>query len=172
MKRKKSKRKISTGVVIGLIAIGINIITVSVYIYQTNIMREQQHASVWPYLEWRSIYNQNDGFMLQVRNNGVGPALITSSKMRINGEDFLAIDSLLIEMLGTTSFPYLKGEINNRVLPAGQSINLIKSEDPKWSELLFGNLRSHQFELEINYESIYGDKWICEGLTVYQIDPN
>ena len=162
----KGRKKISTGLIVGFIAIMINIITVTVYVYQTNIMQSQQHASVWPYLEWRILYNQNDGFKLRIKNNGIGPALIKQSSMRLEGDEITDLDTLFSRLLGTSRFPHLTSEIENRVLPSGESINMIASNDPKWSELLFINLRQYNFELEICYESIYKDQWTCKGMEV------
>ena len=94
----KKNKKISSGVKVGLIAITINIITVAVYIYQTNLMQKQQHASVWPYLEWRIIYNQDDGVVLKVRNNGVGPAIINKAAIKLNNM-IKVVDPIWAELL-------------------------------------------------------------------------
>ncbi|WP_106792640.1 hypothetical protein [Aquimarina sp. Aq78] len=159
-------KKISSGVKVGLIAITINIITVAVYIYQTNLMQKQQHASVWPYLEWRIIYNQDDGVVLKVRNNGVGPAIINKAAIKLNNNPVPVLDSLFSKLLGTTQFPHLTAEVQNRVLPAGESINMIKVVDPKWAELLYAKVNESNFEMKICYESIYEDQWVCTGTIV------
>ncbi|MFY0687196.1 MAG: hypothetical protein JXQ90_08530 [Cyclobacteriaceae bacterium] len=162
------KLKMETGVLVGIIAITINIITVTVYVYQTSIMQSQQHASVWPYLEWNAAYNQMDGFTLKVSNKGIGPALIKQVNMSIGGEEINTLDSLYMRVLGTTFFPHLEGSIDNRVLPAGQSVRLIVSTDPLWSEKFYYQLLEVPFEMEICYESIYGDQWTCKGVEVVE----
>ncbi len=168
----KSKKKLNTGVIIGLIAISINLITVFVYIYQTNLMQKQQHASVWPYVEWKTVYNQNDGFVLMVSNNGIGPALISKTAIRLNGESQPNLDSLFVKLLGTTEFPHLSNSLQKRVLPANSSLNLIETEDPKWSELLFIACLDNNLEIEICYESIYKDQWISLGNEVIETNCN
>lgn len=90
----RTRFKIDTGIAIGLAAILINIITVSVYMVQANIMKNQQHASAWPYLEWLLIYNQEEGLKLEVKNNGVGPAIIKNTTFLLNGQP-MPLDSLL-----------------------------------------------------------------------------
>ena len=150
-----------------MIAIAINIITVSVYVYQTNIMQLQQYASVWPYLEWRALYNQDDGFRLLVSNNGVGPALIKNQTMRLDGEE-IVLDTLFSRLLDTTYFPHLISEIQNRVLPPGESINMITIKDERWSELFAYRLSESSFEMEICYESIFKEQWICKGTEVVE----
>ncbi len=48
----ETKRKIDTGLMVGLFAIIISVATLFVYIYQTRLMQAQLHTSVWPHLEW------------------------------------------------------------------------------------------------------------------------
>lgn len=169
---KKSKKKISNGVKIGLLAIIINLITVFVYIYQTNLMQEQQHSSVWPYVEWKAIYNQEDGFKLRVANNGIGPALIVNTNIKLNGEKQANLDSLFTNLIGTHKFPHLVGDTEKRVIPANSSYNLFKTSDDKWSELLYSAYLKNKFEMEICYESIYRDGWISKGSEVVESNCN
>ncbi len=165
---KRKLRKISNGVKVGLIAILINLITVFVYIYQTSIMQEQQKASVWPYIEWESTYNQNDGFKIRVSNNGVGPALITKMKIKLNNEVQPNLDSLVSRLVGTTSIPHYKNVFQKKVLPANSSLYLIKSNDHTWSELLFMACQNNKLEIQICYESVYKDQWVSTGAEVIE----
>ena len=126
-------------------------------------MQKQQHASVWPYIEWKSVYNQIEGFKLNVSNNGIGPALIINKTIKLNGELEPNLDSLFSKLIGTSKFPHLTDNIQKKVLPANSSINIFKTTDPKWSELLFVAFQNNNFEMEICYESIYKDKWTSTG---------
>jgi len=168
LKIKKKLKKIDNGVIIGLTAIIINLITVFVYMRQTNLMQQQQHAAVWPYIEWKTTYNQNIGFKLMISNNGIGPALITNMRIKLNDEVQPNLDSLFSELIGTKKFPHLATNIQKKVLPANASINLIETTDPKWSELLFIACQKNNLEIEICYESIYKDKWISTGMEVLE----
>lgn len=164
-KPQKQKNKLDTGVIIGLTAIVINLITVSVYIYQANIMREQLHASSWPYLEWLLIFNQETGLKLELTNNGVGPALIKDVQMKLNGKE-VKPDSLFIELLGTTAFPHLTSRVENRVLSSQSSIRPFQIVNQEWASKIFLKLNSSKFEFKVCYESIYGDKWATTGTSV------
>ncbi len=164
--RERPQNRMDRGLMVGIIAIAINIITVSVYVFQTRIMQREQHATVWPYLEWRVGYNQDDGFALRVANKGVGPALIVNSAISLDGEEIQELDTLLLRMVGKTYFPHLTSSVDNRVLPAGESIYLLRSGDPMWGELLFAAFQEHDFDWSICYESIYGEQWQCLGTEV------
>ena len=151
---------------VAILAVVINIITVSVYIYQTDIMQSQQHASVWPYVEWRGVYNQETGYKLQIRNNGIGPALIKSALFYFDDQAVSHPDSLMVKLLGTDRFPHLTDHIENRVLPAGEVVNLIEIKDDQYAGLLYMNQLKGNFSYEICYESIYKDAWMSKGTTV------
>ena len=161
----RQKRRLDTGVIIGLIAILINLITVSVYIYQARIMREQLHASSWPYLEWLMVFNEETGLKLELTNNGVGPALIKDVSMKLNGKKIKS-DSLFIELLGTNSFPHLTSRIDNRVLSSQNSIRLFQVVNSEWAQKIYLKLNSSNFEFYVCYESIYGDRWTTTGTNV------
>ena len=68
---------------IGIAAVVINIITVSVYMYQAYIMQEQQHASAWPYVEWLPSFNE-ETYFIEITNNGIGPAIIKNMNIQLD----------------------------------------------------------------------------------------
>ena len=163
--RQSHKFKMDHGVTVGIIAIVINLITVSVYIYQANIMEKQQYAAAWPYLEWLLICNQEEGLKLEVKNNGVGPAIINNTTVQLNGQS-LNLDSLLNYIAGTNNFPRLTSVIKNRVLPANGSIRPFQIKNIAWAERMYYELVAQKFEYKICYESIYGQQWVSSGTTV------
>jgi hypothetical protein len=161
----KQKSKIDTGIWIGLVAIVINVITVSVYMYQAQIMQSQQHASAWPYLEWLTSYNEEQCY-IEIANNGIGPAIITTVAVKVNGKQMDNMDSLFTNLIGTTRFPHLTSTVQNRVLPAGKTIRIFQVNNEIWAGKVFMALQASHFELEICYESIYGESWTCSGTNV------
>lgn len=161
----KTRFKLDTGIAIGLAAILINIITVSVYMVQANIMKKQQHASAWPYVEWLLIYNQEEGLRLEVKNNGVGPAIIRKATFLLNGQP-MPLDSMLSQAAGTTNFPRLTAVLENRVIPANGMIRPFQIKKIEWAERMYYETLSEKLELKICYESIYGEQWVSVGTQV------
>ena len=155
------------GLWIGIMAIVINIITVSVYMYQARIMQTQQHASAWPYLEWLPSYNE-ETYYIEITNNGIGPAIVKNVAIELDGKSFPTIDSLFVQLVGTSHFPHLTSTIRNRVLPAGKSIRLFQINGDKWAGIVFIEMRKHEFKMSICYESIYGEAWTSEGVEVME----
>ncbi|PHN04865.1 hypothetical protein [Flavilitoribacter nigricans] len=163
---KPPKRKIETGLLLGIIALLINIITVTIYISQTSIMRSQQRASAWPRLEWEIGYIQDEEFALEVTNNGIGPALIKSIAIKLDGETLDHLDSTYTRLMGGKNFPHLSNPLENRVIPPGKTIRPLEIGDPILASNFFFTLQQHQLEYSICYESVYGEQWTCNGLTV------
>ncbi len=167
-----ARKTINNGVIIGLIAILINLVTVFVYIYQTDLMQEQQKASVWPYVEWQYTYNQNEGFKIVISNKGIGPALITHKRIKLNNKVQPNLDSLIAELVGTSQIPHYKNDFQKKVLPANSSFYLVRSTDAKWSELLFMACMENKLEMELCFESVYKDQWISTGSEVMKKNCN
>lgn len=170
-KSKTPKKKIDSGVLIGIIAIIINLITVSVYIYQANIMQTQQYVSAWPYLEWTMRYNNTEGLEIVVSNNGIGPAIIKGERISLNGQVMSKWDSVIVEIAGTRLLPFSRSYANNRVVPAGASLSVLKVNDPRWSEIIYFDSTFQQtFEYQLCYESVYGESWVTKGLEVIEAE--
>lgn len=159
--------ELDKGLWVAVLAILINIMTVGVYIYQANIMRTQQHASAWPYLEWLPSYTE-DQYAVAVYNNGIGQALIQSVSLRLNDNEIPNIDSVFVLLVGTSYFPHLISTVENRVIPANASIKLFQINSAIWAEKIFGAMQSNKFEFEICYQSIYGESWTCKGTQVIE----
>lgn len=167
VKSETTAPKRDIGLWIGIMAIVINIITVSVYMYQAHIMQTQQHASAWPYLEWLPSFNE-ETYYIEISNNGIGPAIIKNVDLNLDGKHYASIDSLFVQLTGTIHYPRFTSTVQNRVLPAGKSIRAIQINSPKWAEYVFMELRKHELKLSICYESIYGDAWTSEGRKVVE----
>jgi hypothetical protein len=162
----KPKRR-DIGLWIGIMAIVINIITVSVYMYQAHIMQTQQHASAWPYLEWLPSFNE-ETYYIEITNNGIGPAIIKNVAIELDGKTFPTIDSLFLELVGTSYFPHYISTVQNRVMPPGKSIRIFQINNAKWAGTVYSEFGKHEFKMSICYESIYGDAWTSEGMEVVE----
>lgn len=163
----KKPRFFKTDVIVAFAAVLISVMTLFVYIYQTRLMREQQHISVWPYLEWYMTKRTDEGFYLSVVNKGVGPAIIKSTSLSLDGKAITTREYLskLVGKLDTLSIFY--NEVNKRVIAPGEEIRLFQIYNPEISKSLPPNVFART-QYEICYCSIYGDCWTSKGLTVVE----
>lgn len=161
----KPPKKLDTGLIVGLSAIFISIATLFVYIYQARIMVKQQHASVWPRIEW--VRSNVNGTFVEVVNKGIGPAIIKNSTFKLDGKEYSTVDKMLNELLGQPqNFDAITSFISGRVMSPGESFKPFVVLDSVNAHKLDSVLSNRQFELEICYCSIYDDCWTTTGVMV------
>jgi hypothetical protein len=161
--------------IVSFSAILISLATMGVYIYQTHLIQKQQGASVLPYLMiGTSSYNPGH-FVVQLSNDGLGPAMIEEVNVYFHNKKYqdcdiptffwrknpIKKDSTL--MNGVTYGNIGKGQL----IPANKTLNLIEiSENKQVAKSLSGYFWETEkpVELEIVFASIYGEKWSVKGV--------
>ncbi len=156
---------------IGLSAMFISICTLIVFLYQTNLIKKQQYASVFPYLELghSGIFTKN--YNLNLENKGIGPALITDVQLRYKNT---ILDKSLYEFVQSkisksdSVSAHYSSIYAGRLISPNESIELIgvDAKDEESSGIIYEILNDSDLELIITYESIYEEKWqIKKGST-------
>jgi hypothetical protein len=74
---------------IAIAAVLVSGLTAGTLIYQTRVIGDQFSATIWPYLSVSTTYDPN-GETIEVTNDGVGPALVRSAQLRVDGRDVRA----------------------------------------------------------------------------------
>lgn len=67
------------------IALLMSTITAAAMVYQTRVLQDQFAATVWPYLSVNRYYGPHN-LEIHVENQGVGPALIRSAQVVVDGK--------------------------------------------------------------------------------------
>lgn len=155
----RKTRKINVELLLGLSATFLSFAALIVSVFQTKIAREQQHASVWPYLS-ASFSNAENSYAYKVSNFGVGPAIIRNVSWEMG-------DSVY-----SSTFDFIRGEIgfpkglgrsemeSGYVVPANNSLALIEVYDnDSLSRLMEKKLTSSSFRLRLIYSDVYGNCW-------------
>ena len=158
-------------------AVVTSIFTILVFTYQTMLIREQNRMSVFPYLTLGYNYTIKEFSYLAV-NKGVGPALIKSIKITDKEKDTVydSVQSYVADLRSRIAsdvkgkFIYYHSYLGKgRLIPANSEVEAIKIAVKNTSEKdtvlehkigLF--LEAFDFKkafIEVEYESIYGEKW-------------
>jgi hypothetical protein len=169
----KTKPEWRFDIIISVCAMLVSVATFGIYLYQTKIIREQAHASVYPHLEIERRYgSQKDPhFILVAKNVGIGPAFLKSMEIKYrdsvyyskNYDGNLPIVFLREILPSDDKFPFLGvGGTIPMVIPAGEKemfliLNSKKYEDMK---LLVGIF--DEAKIKICYSSVYKDYWTVE----------
>ncbi len=158
---------------LALTALFVSIVTLVIFIRQTNIMDEQSRRSVMPYLiiEWNS--SEADTLIsIRLENHGIGPAIISRRTFFYQGETHdMEFNEFLLEYI-----PEMKDVriISSSSVEPGFSI---PAGDHREIITVGGNIESYQkfqkimahltegsdFNYDIRYESIYEDAWLLQG---------
>lgn len=143
---------------------------------EANLMRSQQKASVWPYLDVTASFSYADKISVTyaIENKGIGPALVNKIKFLENGEeissDYTSILNLLLSTLAAQgnidekNVNLSTGINNNVVLSPGERMTLLSLVVDRFEEdqgAIVQFFRSHSFS--VCYSSIYKDSWMVEG---------
>ena len=160
--------------VLSLSAMSISFITLLIFIYQTNLMSRQNALSIMPYLDIHTtVDNGNSTFVLSLKNQGVGPAIIESVHFEYEEKshnlqdyqndmfDFLqskipALDS--IQEISTASLE------RGMAIPANTSYTIIAVRNAKRDfEQITQTLEqmlAEGLDYKIVYKSIQSEKWV------------
>ena len=157
-------------ILLAAVAFFVSAATLGVYLYQARMMRAQQHASVWPYLE--AYFSKVDDYRIAVRNKGVGPAIVRKVEMSLDGKPLPDNAALVAAVLGKEAdLAYQNASLEGRVLAPGEEVVLFRIPDLKAALAFQAQQHKHQFGLKITYASVYGDCWVSDGAKVQALPP-
>jgi len=147
-----------------LIALVISVIAMFTSIYEANIMKTQQKSMVWPYLSLGVSYSDT-GFSIRVFNNGIGPALVKSVEVKVDGEPVETMLDMVNKLMpdnDSLGYNILRQQrIRNYVFKPGEEVEVIgftwNQETRKLASLI-----DQKVHMRICYESVLGESWIYD----------
>jgi hypothetical protein len=80
---------------IAIAALLVSAFTAATLLYQTRVIGDQFAATIWPYLSVGTTYNTN-GETIEVANDGLGPALVRSARLTVDGVVVRAWDDYVL----------------------------------------------------------------------------
>lgn len=136
-------------------------------VYQTRVLQDQFSASVWPYLSVENdVYTHSTSIHLV--NQGVGPALIRSAQLLLDGKPLEGWTlPFFRQLLGTSLVRGAHLELGDSTvdastaLRAGDSMQLIALKSPQIPLRLVTS--THDVELRFCYCSINGKCWTLDS---------
>jgi hypothetical protein len=154
--------------IVALAATLVSIMSLAVYIFQAQLMMEQQHTSVWPYVEWTTTYinDDNQEFYISVINKGVGPALVKDTRLYLDGKVYKYNDykGFLKNLLGegrSDSLWILYSVVDNRVMAPGEEVKIFHVKSWRGKRIPVVDYKRYKYTL--CYCSVYKDCWTTDG---------
>jgi hypothetical protein len=161
---------------IALAALLVSALTAGTLVYQTRVIGAQYAATIWPYLSVGATYDL-DGETIEITNDGVGPALIRSAKLSVDGKELsswndyirvLASDPSLRGNFLQTRAAFLRGSGPREALSMS-SIGPATTLRPGETDTLFRlalagtvsaeALHKHAVSMDFCYCSLNGSCW-------------
>ena len=140
--------------IVAVSAAFIGVAALAVSAYQAFISREQQRASVWPRIEIL-MSNSPTTFRLTLRNAGIGPALIETAEVRVDGR----ARSTWEDVLTTLGVPteHSKGKLSDRVLSPETEQDVFSPEAEAAAAKLWES--GGRVDVWVCYCSVYHECW-------------
>ncbi len=155
--------------ILSVCAILISLGTFFSIVYQNQLLKKQQSASVLPYLEiWNS--QSKDRYQLVLLNNGIGPAFITNIRVyhmekSHDMDPYVFLKTVLNPDDTIKRTIYYSNILPGRLIPAGERVEMIGAKDDEktasYLRQYFAN--DSTAKVEIEYESVYGERWVVSG---------
>ena len=164
--------------ILSMSALFISLLTLIVFIYQTDLIRKQQYKSVYPHLGFINRFGGTLNYQYVLNNVGIGPAIIDEVRVQYGEKNYEDIINFVDDQIEESdSITYFHTNLaRGRLIPAGEHISLIKlaSEQDlegtglplnnnKGSFQLYEVLNSDSLIIEVKYSSIYGESWIIRN---------
>lgn len=150
------------------IAIGalvISVLTTVTLIYQTHVISDQYAATIWPYLSVKDQVESNEE-RLTLTNDGLGPALVRSAQLTVDGKNLASWSDYLRMLSGRLPRGAKISAVLNTVGPAttmrpGDSQVLF---DVRYSSsALTTAIISHRIEVSFCYCSLNKSCWLMRS---------
>ncbi len=165
--------------IVSLSAMSISLITLVIFIYQTNLMSKQNYLSILPYLSLSISSSPVDGtFKLRLENHGVGPAIIESAMCTFENKkyDLSEFDDELFTFLRAKApeLDSIKAISHSSLekgmaIPIGASYGLIEVNDSSSDFILLSSTLTRLIEEGLRYEVIYrsiqDERWLINNDT-------
>lgn len=146
---------------VSLAAMVVSVGSLFVIIYQTNLIRTQQYASVLPYLRMGSA-NQKESVEIQITNSGLGPAFIKDIRMQYKGQIYhKGLFYMYREFFAENGIEIFTNDISvGDVIPANETIVLMRvSKDLQSIYDFIKYLDDEDTKFAIEYASVYDERW-------------
>ncbi len=140
------------------VAIFVSFCALAVSVYQSIILRNEQYAAVWPYIE-PSVQYSNQSFQFFIQNKGTGPAIIKDVRLLLDGEETATYQEFIEKLLRVQNFRSISiSTAEKSVLSANERLQMLSAELP--DSLAIPRIDfSSRASVQVCYCSIFGDCW-------------
>jgi hypothetical protein len=154
---------------IAVAALVVSVSAVAVGLYEAHLQRAHDRAEVWPHVEI-STFVTPTGVSLSVDNTGLGPAIIKSVVVTVDGKARRSWDDVLRALGDSAPGPVGTTTVVDHALRGGERTTLVgldrKTLPPHFLEWV------GRIAVTVCYSSVFNDSWVVHddlgGATTWQ----
>ncbi len=133
---------------------------------ESEAVRRQTAAAVWPFVQISVAdfdTEESAGFTLSFTNAGVGPALMRSVRIVIDGKPMRDWAQVVAHLGGTLNDQVGRTSISDRVLSPDRTVDLISVSDPALARQFQAVIANRENSIAYCYCSIFDDCWLADS---------
>ena len=145
---------------IAVAALIVSVSAVVVGIYEASLQRHHDQAEVWPHVEI-GVFTKQNGATIQLENTGIGPAIIKSVLVTVDGQPQANWSGVLRVLNGVEPMPFSNYSAAEHGLRPGDKIALMDvpiADQPHdfWKAIA-------RVGMTICYTSVFQQHWVVES---------
>lgn len=140
------------------------IAAVLVAVYETRINREYQRISVWPYLQQSNSLTAGQPYLRTVSNLGVGPALIRSVEVSVDGVLCRDWGEVIKAMIGRPGSGIVYSTFHaGAVLLPDKPITVLQLPPGEDARKFWEEAQGRRLSIRICYSSLFEECWLSDS---------
>jgi len=132
--------------------------------YEARINREYQRISVWPRLQQANSFLPDAPYQRVISNVGIGPALIQSVEINVDGVKCRTWGEVIKKMIGKPSTEVYSSFHAGSVLLPGKEIIVLKIPAGDDAKNFWEQTQGNRLSIRICYASLYQQYWMSDSL--------
>jgi len=140
------------------------IAAVLVAAYEARINREYQRISVWPRLQQANSYVPGEAYLRTVSNVGVGPALIRSVEVSVDGKVCRNWRDVTLAMIGKPMPELVYSSFHaGAVLLPDKPITVLKLPPGEDAQKFSVEAEGRRLSIRVCYSSLFDECWLSDS---------
>ena len=142
---------------VAVAALIVSISAVAVGLYEASLQRRHDRAEVWPRLELTT-YTTLNGASLSIENHGIGPALIKSVTVTVDGKRVRSWNDVLVALLGhPPAAQFSNSTIAESALRPGDKVMMVGLPNADMPPRFWTAI--HRVGFSVCYSSVFDEYW-------------
>ena len=152
--------------VLSVVCVFIAVLALYAALTESQAVRQQTAAAVWPFVQLSvEDFDTGDraGFMLSVTNSGVGPALVRSVRVVLDGQAMRDWGQVVTQLGGELNEQVGRSTLSDRVLSPGVRRDLITVTEQRLARQFQAMIANPENSISYCYCSIFDECWVADS---------